>query len=392
MKINTAMSGPLNVSIFEEQRGRRLGGVGRYIREIVSHTNRLNSNVKLRVLRQGRELSVNEQLFKDPGTPGLFPLIDKAATKIRRRLWHRRSLSHAIHYPYGYLPENWNKGSQKKIITIHGAARFSGASWVLPQGRRTGEIFSTRFHDHREAISRIITVSEFSKNEIITVFGVKPETVSVIPNGVDLINFRPIDKKNAFFELNAALGINSPFILHLGSATPRKNVLSLIQAFRWLKGQGSFPFKLILSGPKGPLTQHIKRKINELNLDGDVIVTGAVCNDTLIKLYNAASVFVFPSLYEGFGMPVLEAMACGTPVITSKCSALPETVGDAALLIDDPINFKQIAENIQTVIGDVHYQAVLKQKGLTRVKKFTWQRSAKAHLDLYKEVAFDLNG
>lgn len=380
------MSGPLHVSIFDEQRGRRLDGVGKYIREIVSHTNTLNSNVKLRVLRHGQEMSVNEWLFNDHRKPRLFPLIDKAVIKIRRGLWQHMSLSRAIHYPYGYLPENWNKGSQKKIITLHGAGRLSGAAWVLPQERKSGEIFRARFQDHNKVISRIITVSEFSKNEIVTALGVKPEKVIVIPNGVNLIDFRPIDKSCASFELNATFGIDRPFIFHIGSATPRKNVLSLIRAFRWLKGRGSFPFKLILSGPEGPLSQNIKREINELNLNGDVIVTGSVCNDTLIKLYNAASVFVFPSLYEGFGLPVLEAMACGTPVITSNCTALPETVGDAAVLIDEPTNFKRIAEKIQAVIGDADFQAVLKQKGLARVKKITWQKSAKAHLNLYKEV------
>jgi glycosyltransferase involved in cell wall biosynthesis len=131
----------------------------------------------------------------------------------------------------------------------------------------------------------------------------------------------------------------------------------------------------------------VKSEVTRLGLTDDVFFAGPIRDDVLVKLYNCASIFVFPSLYEGFGLPVLEAMACGTPVVTSNCTALPETAGGAAALVDDPTDVGNIADVIRQVLKDPTIQETLRRRGLVRAQEFSWQACAIAHLELYRQVA-----
>jgi glycosyltransferase involved in cell wall biosynthesis len=379
-------SSSFQATIVSELRGSRLDGVGRYIREIISHVDIEKSGVDLRILCGGHEIPITEWSSKNLQEMQHPTLPHKVIRKVRRYLIQRHSRSSVFHYPRGYLPEDWKTGSHRKIITLHGAARLSDSHWVLPRGKKSGELLKTRLQLNSTDLARVITVSAFSKEEVISAFHLRPEQVEIIPSGVNLNLFRPLVKKDVLPWLRA-IGIHSPYILYAGSSTPRKNVLRLIHAFVYLKAQSGFFHKLVLTGPEGPLSQIVKREINNLALNDDVIITGPVKDDMLVRLYNGASAFVFPSLYEGFGLPVLEAMACGTPVVTSNRTAMPETAGEAAALINDPTNREDIANVVQGVLENTSYQDSLRIKGLERVRNFTWEKCATAHLELYQMVA-----
>ena len=179
--------------------------------------------------------------------------------------------------------------------------------------------------------------------------------------------------------------ITGSFILFVGNISPRKNILALLQAFNKLKKRG-IKHKLVIAGKKDQRYEQVLKTLNELNLGGEVIFTGYVPEEDLPKLYNAADLFVYPSLYEGFGLPILEAMACGTPVVASNVSSLPEVAGDAGLLVN-PQDVDALTNAMYKVLTDDKLKESLIDKGLERAKFFSWEKTARETLEVYKEVA-----
>ena len=178
--------------------------------------------------------------------------------------------------------------------------------------------------------------------------------------------------------------ITFPFILYLGTLEPRKNLKSLILAYNEIKKK--FPeYKLIIGGAKGWGYKNIFQIIDNLGIDKDIIFTGYIPEKDLPSLYNSAELFVYPSFYEGFGLPPLEAMACGTPVITSNTSSLPEVVGNAGIMVD-PNNVNQLADAMYKVLTDDNLRRDMIKKGLKRAKMFSWKKTAKETLKVYEEV------
>jgi alpha-1,3-rhamnosyl/mannosyltransferase len=175
------------------------------------------------------------------------------------------------------------------------------------------------------------------------------------------------------------------YILYLGTLEPRKNISALLEAYSFLpkKTQASFP--LILAGGKGWLMDNLEDEIRRLDIASRTVLTGYVPRKDLPALYSGAAVFVYPSLYEGFGLPPLEAMACGTPVITSNVSSFPEVVGDAGIMVD-PYDVKRLRDEIERVLEDSSLRASLGSRGLARAKQFTWENCARQTLDVYKRV------
>ncbi len=243
----------------------------------------------------------------------------------------------------------------------------------------------------------IITVSESSRGDISRYTGMAK---SRIVNTYESINerFRVIaDKKKLSDDLERRMKKVDPswvmpkkFILSVGSFEPRKNLKILLEAFALLKQQSGFEHKLVLIGRKAWGNASVMNKITELGLSADMLMTGHLSDEDLVVFYNLADVFVYPSLYEGFGLPPLEAMACGTPVLTSNVSSLPEVVGDAALLVD-PLDVKTIAEGVRRLVEDQPLREQLRGKGLLQVKKFSWQDTVKRTNEAY-EMALNLLG
>lgn len=232
---------------------------------------------------------------------------------------------------------------------------------------------------------KIVTISEFSKQEIIKYMGVPEEKLVVMPCGVDLNRFFPQIDGLIIDGIKSKYGIDGQYLLYLGTLEPRKNIERLINAYAQLKSRLPDAPKLVLAGRKGWMYESIFKTVSELKLENSVIFTGYIEDSEAPALLGGATAFLFPSLYEGFGMPPLEAMACGTPVLTSNCSSLPEVVGDAAVLVD-PYSVEDIAAGMERLVTDAGLRKELSGKGLERAKDFTWERSAKILMDVYKSL------
>ncbi|MCL4534357.1 MAG: glycosyltransferase family 4 protein, partial [Bacteroidetes bacterium] len=183
----------------------------------------------------------------------------------------------------------------------------------------------------------------------------------------------------------AERGVPERFILYLGTLEPRKNVERLIEAYARLKRAGEIPHKLVLGGARGWLYDRIFARVHELSLEEDVLFTSYIPYHELPLWYNLADIFIYPSLYEGFGLPPLEAMACGTPVVTSSGSSLPEVVGAAAMTVD-PLDVSAIASAIARVLNEPSLRERLKAEGPRRAARFSWTNAAEQTLKTYHSV------
>jgi glycosyltransferase involved in cell wall biosynthesis len=229
--------------------------------------------------------------------------------------------------------------------------------------------------------SMILTISEQSKRDIVRQLNVSPDKVTITYPAASP-KFRPVSEQE-IAQIRSQYSLGS-FILTVGALEPRKNISRLLQAFALLRRSG-FSFQLVQAGPPGWFFDGILAEANRLGLQDSVRFLGRVPLDDLVRLYNAASVFVYPSLYEGFGLPALEAMTCGCPVITSNMSSLPEVVGEAGMMID-PYDVQQLADAIQRVLEDKALAQDMRQQGLERASLFSWQRCARETLNVYHQV------
>ena len=234
-----------------------------------------------------------------------------------------------------------------------------------------------------EWCDRITTISEFTKNEVIEYFDVSPDKIQVIHLGVDE-KFKKINDKIYLDKVKQKYGLGDNYILFLGNHFKHKNLEILAQAFCRLKQQISLKHKLVLCGDviDKRANADILTYADQEGISDEIKVIGPVEEEDILGLYNLADLFVFPSLYEGFGLPVLEAMACGVPVVASNQSSIPEVAGDAACLVD-PTSPAQLAEAIQKVCTDGQYRQRLIDKGFVRAKKFSWENTARETLEMY---------
>lgn len=232
----------------------------------------------------------------------------------------------------------------------------------------------------------IITISQFSKNEIIKYLNVPENKIVIMPCGVDLNLYNPNYGMDEIARVKNKLGIEGDYFLYLGTLEPRKNLERLIEAYDLLRRKLSIVPRLVIAGPEGWLYDTIFQKVNSLGICNEVLFTGYVAEEDSPILMKGAIAFVFPSIYEGFGMPPLEAMACGTPVITSNVASLPEVVGDAAVLVD-PYSVESISEAMEHIFISTDLRSELSKKGLIRASGFTWDRSAKIVSDIYNRLA-----
>ena len=265
---------------------------------------------------------------------------------------------------------------EKTIVTCHDLI-----PWVYEKDR--SPFWKANINGLKKA-DRIITVSSFSKNEIINHLKYPADRIHVIPNAVDHSIYYKNPDKTILNRLNIAR--DDPLILYVGSEEPRQNVDKLIKAFAKLKNK--IPnAKIIKIGDSNLLGTREKlfKLINELNLQKDVIFAGSVPEKELPQWYNAADLLVYPCDYAGFGLPPLEAMACGTPVITSNTTSLPEVVGDAGIMID-PADINKLSQEIYSVLTDKDLQKDMSKKGLKRASMFNWDKSASKTLEIYEKM------
>lgn len=234
----------------------------------------------------------------------------------------------------------------------------------------------------------IIAVSETTKHDIQRLFGVPGQKVCVIYEAPSRW-FKPLPTCR-IEATTQRYALSGPYLLFVGLVEPRKNLDTLLLAYALLKSRRKTRgHRLVVAGRMGwyykRYYRHLSHSIRNLGLEQDVVFTGFVPDEDLAALYNGATTFIFPSSYEGFGLPILEAMACGTPVITSNVSALPEVAGDAACLIE-PRNPEQLAAAIEAVLSDPHLQRRLREGGLARAHAFSWEETAAKTLQVYEAL------
>jgi glycosyltransferase involved in cell wall biosynthesis len=230
----------------------------------------------------------------------------------------------------------------------------------------------------------ILTVSDASKRDILHLFNIPPEKIVVVYNAIDA-HFSVTPPPDAVSRVRERYQLDHRFVLYVGNIKPHKNLVRLIEAFAELRRRGFDELKLLIIGDEISKLPALRRAVHSHKLHKHVRFLGYLEDETLASLYRLASVFVFPSLYEGFGLPPLEAMASGTPVVTSNVSSMPEVTGDAAVLVD-PYSVDSIVEGIARVLSDPVLSADLRRKGIARAREFSWDRSVQRTRELYQEV------
>ena len=230
----------------------------------------------------------------------------------------------------------------------------------------------------------IVTDSEYSKRDIMRRYGVPLDGITVAPLAADPI-FRPLHDEARMAAIRERYVTGQRFIVCVGDLQPRKNLKTLIEAYVRLRRQDIVRHKLVLIGRRAWLFDDIFAAARASGYKDDLVFTGYVPDDDLVALYNAADLFVYPSIYEGFGLPPLEAMACGTPVITSDTSSLPEVVGDAGLMVA-PLDVEALATAMARALRDADLLARLSAKGLRRASTYSWESTARIILGVYRDV------
>lgn len=240
--------------------------------------------------------------------------------------------------------------------------------------------FLVNFRRLAKRADRIIAVSQSTKNDLVERYQVPEERVVVVPSGIDS-RFRPMDRNDVeLLRIKEKYHLPYKFILYLGTFEPRKNIASLIESYTALRGfsdQGLEKYDLVLAGTRGWKCDDIFATRERSRYREQILLPGFIADEDKVALYNLASVFVYPSFYEGFGFPPLEAMACGVPVITAHSSALPEVVGSAGMMID-PYQPDELLTALQAVLTDHELARSLAAQGLLRAGKFSWERAALA--------------
>ena len=234
--------------------------------------------------------------------------------------------------------------------------------------------------------ARVLTPSEFSRRAILRHYHLEERTVVVVPNAVSSA-FRPMEREVAAAAVKAKYGIPGPFILTVGDLQPRKNHLGLLRAFEeLLRARPHLPHRLVFVGKETWYSRELHRALSHSAVADRVHCTGFVEDADLLQFYGACDLFVFPSFYEGFGLPILEAMACGRAVVCSDCTAMPE-VADAAALLFDPGSTGEMVRAMSDVLLDTELRQRLERLGTQRATLFSWERAARRTLDVYYEVA-----
>ncbi len=302
---------------------------------------------------------------------------------IYRRIWRYLPVPHECMFPgkvdlsvfFNFIVPPNIRG--KVITTVHDLTYLRYPETM----KKSNYQHLTRGMDYSVKRSdKIVTVSHFSKQEIQKYLKVPEEKISVVYNAPSLT-----ERTADYDAVCKKYGIRGDYILFVGTIEPRKNVARLLRAFDLLKGDSKIPHQLVLAGGKGWQDEQIFQTFQRIKCSDDIVFTGYVSAEEKNTLYQNASAFVFPSIYEGFGIPPLEAMTWGCPVVCADAASLPEVVGEAAELVD-PLDETSIARGILRILSDHDRTSGLIQKGKLRAKEFSWERSAERLFVVCKEV------
>ena len=323
----------------------------------------------------------NVYLYHCKWIPGvLYKMVSVLLPMPHRWLFpESKDITHFFNY---YIPP-FVKG--KTVVTIHDMA-FR----VFPETvrKKTLLFLKSVIKKSIKRADHIVTVSEFSKQEMMRFYHVPSEKISVVPNGVDLKRFHPENDKEVIEKVKEKYKVSGEYFLYLGTLEPRKNLVRLILAYAEARKENAdFPM-LVLAGGKGWMYDEIFQTVERLNLQHTVNFPGYIADEDVAALLSGAKAFVFPSLYEGFGMPVIEAMACGVPVLTSNGSALKEIAEGAALLVDET-SIEEMKKALLQLYQDEKLQQELVEKGMKRAKEYSWEYAGKRLITIYKSILYE---
>ncbi len=362
-------------------------GVGTYTRNIVRALGRLDRENKYFLIGAPEKVAEIGEL---PPNFHTVPLLASASTLkgyLDFRAILKRLNCDLVHIPHLFwvprgLPCPY-------VMTVHDVLEHMYRAHDHSGLRRS--LHSTLTRHVLKGAARIFAVSKFTQSEIEKLFAIPPERVEVVYNAIDERFLRGHASEADRQLLAERYLVTHPFLLYAGRISPHKNVVRTIEAFSALKSElekeGSYPdLKLIIIGDELSRNPDLRRTVIRSGVQNDVRFLGFVPIEVLRIFYDAAKIFVFPSLYEGFGLPPLEAMAHGTPVVTSNTSSLPEVVGNAAVLVN-PENVFEIMRALHRVLRDQALREKLKQRGYEQVRKFSWDDSARRVLRVYESVA-----
>ena len=356
-------------------------GIGTYVRNLLRQLGRQESRHEYVVFCREQDWETVEECG-----PCFRPVVESApnysiAEQFALPLDLRRETVDLFHAPHYVLPL---LTTCRSVVTIHDCIHLRFPQY-LPN--RIGYAYArAQMWTATHKAARVMTVSEASKRDIMRYFRVPESRIDVIYNAIDDRFWRDPDEED-IGRVRERYRLTAPFVLYAGNIKPHKNLERLIEAFHLLRQTSAElrDVELLIIGDEISKYATLRRAVHRHKLHKHVRFFGFVPDQTLAALYRLAKVFVFPSLYEGFGLPPLEAMASGTPVITSNVSSLPEVVGDAALMID-PYEPDAIADAMRRVLTDATLHAELRVRGLARAREFSWERSIARVREIYDEV------
>ena len=371
----------LNAHLLSRQAGYRSAGIHSYIHQLIQHLPEADKDLRA-IVFTGRsrreEWGVSDALgWRASRWPTHRPWVRIAWEQLLQPWALRRAGVQLLHAMAFVSPL---AAPVPTVITVHDLSFLRFPERFRPANRL---YLSTMTRLSCRRARRIIAVSQATADQVVQLLGVPAERIDVVPHGVQHAHFCPLPPSQVA-ALSREKGLPERFVLFLGTLEPRKNLITLIEAFARTEAmrQG---YKLVIAGGKGWYYGEIFTHVERLGLERSILFPGFVPADELSLWYNAATVFVYPSLYEGFGMPLLEAMACGTPVIGSQASCMPEVVGDAGLLVS-PHDVAGLVGSLDQLLADADLRADLSQRGRTRAATFTWEAAAQATVASYRQA------
>ncbi len=355
-------------------------GIGTYIRNLLRQLARQDRQTEFVVLCRPDDrdsvAALGENFRSVAATAGNYSITEQITIPLALRR-EKVTLFHAPHYVLPPLVRC------RSVVTIHDCIHLMFPQYLPNQFALT--YARTSIGLAARLANRVLTVSESSKRDILRFVDMPPEKIDVIHNAYDE-RFGVEPREEDVVRVRERYQLHDEFVLYAGNVKPHKNLKRLIEAFNLLRRRGLDHLKLVLIGDEISKYAALRRAVHQHQLHKHVRFLGYLPEETLAVMYRLAGVFVFPSLYEGFGLPPLEAMASGTPVVTSNVSSLPEVAGDAAVLVD-PYDPAAIADGIERVLTNEALRRDLRQKGLARARQFSWEDSVRRVHDIYVEVS-----
>lgn len=373
-----AVETSMQVNIFVVMAGRNAGGPETYEHELVRQLADLDRGVDYNVICFNRQAADSFRLQRSNLRYQILPPSNRVwGMSVSLPVLLKKNPADVLHAAFMAPP----RAPDNTVFTLHCSSMFMRPELYPPLVRYRLKAL-TRSGMRRAR--HIICVSHNVMQMAAEYYRMPMEKMSVVYNGVGQ-HFRPAPVSDQLAVLQR-YQLQKPFLLFVGRLEPRKNLVRVLKAFADYRRRSNSPLKLVLAGNKTWDAAAVDQVIAELNLAAAVVEAGHVANTDLPALYSAAEAFVFPSLWEGFGIPVIEAMACGCPVLTSNCSSLPEIAGDAAVLVD-PLSVTEVAAGLERILSDQQLRADMRARGLARAEQFSWRRTAEQTLDVYRKVA-----